>query len=179
MKVSSDISLVARVAAFNDKRAFNELVKKYQSPVRRFFMSHTLGDKELSDDLAQETFIKAYMNIGKFRNLSGFSTWLFSIAYRVLIDDVRARRHTDDIDSSTAANRGKATNEELRMDIYRCLGLLQPDERTCITLQLIEGQTIEHIAKITGMPPGTVKSHLSRGKSKLALFLKRNGYDGQ
>ena len=71
-KSLNDISLVARVVAFGDKRAFDALVKKYQSSVRSFFMGHTFGDAQLSDDLAQETFIKAYVNIGCFRNLSGF-----------------------------------------------------------------------------------------------------------
>lgn len=102
MKVFNDISLVARVAAFDDKRAFDAIVRKYQESVRRFFMTQTLGDEALSDDLAQETFIKAYTHIGHFRGLSGFSTWLYRIAYRVLLDDVRARRHTEDIDGKVA-----------------------------------------------------------------------------
>ena len=86
MEQFDDISLVAQVAVFHNKRAFDRLVKKYQSPVRRFFLHQTLGDSELSDDLAQETFIKAYLNITKFRGLSGFSTWLFRIAYNVFYD---------------------------------------------------------------------------------------------
>ena len=71
-----DIALVTQVAVFHNKQAFDQLVRKYQSPVRRFFLNQTLGDEQLSDDLAQETFIKAYMNIGKFRGMSSFSTWL-------------------------------------------------------------------------------------------------------
>ena len=55
----SDISLVTQVAVFHNKKAFDQLVRKYQSPVRRFFLNQTLGDEQLSDDLAQETFIKA------------------------------------------------------------------------------------------------------------------------
>ena len=54
-----DISLVAQVVVFHNTRAFDQLVKKYQSPVRRFFLHQTCGDSELSDDLAQDTFIKA------------------------------------------------------------------------------------------------------------------------
>lgn len=63
------------------------------------------------------------------------------------------------------------------MDIYSALGRLKTDERTCITLQLVDGMSIDDITEITGMPAGTVKSHLSRGKQKLATFLKENGYD--
>ncbi len=77
----NDISLVTQVAVFHNRRAFDRLVVKYQSPIRRFFLSQTLGDKQLSDDLAQDTFIKAYVNITKFRGLAAFSTWLYKIAY--------------------------------------------------------------------------------------------------
>ena len=64
-----------------------------------------------------------------------------------------------------------------KMDLYAALALLKPDERTCITLQLIDGYDIAGIAKITGLKEGTVKSHLSRGKEKLATYLRQNGYD--
>ena len=82
----SDISLVAQVAVFHNKRAFDQLVRKYQSPVRRFFLAQTLGDTQLSDDLAQDTFIKAYTRIASFKGMAGFQTWLMRIAYNVLYD---------------------------------------------------------------------------------------------
>ena len=63
------------------------------------------------------------------------------------------------------------------MDLYAALALLKPDERTCITLQLIDGYDIAKIAEITQMKEGTVKSHLSRGKEKMVTFVKNNGYD--
>ena len=63
------------------------------------------------------------------------------------------------------------------MDIYSALALLKPDERTCVTLQLIDGYPIDQIAKITGIPENTVKSHLHRGKEKMVNYLKQNGYD--
>ncbi|MBL1488837.1 RNA polymerase sigma factor, partial [Klebsiella pneumoniae] len=66
---------------------------------------------------------------------------------------------------------------EVGLDLYAALALLKPDERTCITLQLIDGYNIAGIAKITQMKEGTVKSHLSRGKEKLANYLRQNGYD--
>ena len=65
----------------------------------------------------------------------------------------------------------------LKMDLYAALSQLKADERTCITLQLIDGYDIAAIAKITGIKAGTVKSHLSRGKEKLANYLRQNGYD--
>lgn len=165
MKELNDLSLVTRVAVLHDRRAFDTLVRKYQSPVRRFFLHQTLGDEQLSDDLAQDTFVKAYTHITAFRGLSGFSTWLFRIAYNVFYDYMRSRRTAAHADTSLA------------LDVYDALALLADRERTCITLQLIEGQPIDKISEITGMPAGTVKSHLSRGKEKLADYLKKNGYD--
>ena len=174
----SDISLVTQVAVFHNKRAFDQLVRKYQSPVRRFFLNQTLGDEQLSDDLAQETFIKAYVNITKFRGMASFSTWLFRIAYNVHYDYVRSLRQTDDIDTSRAVkNSSVSSDENLKMDLYKALSLLKPDERTCITLQLIDGHQIDKIAEITGLPENTVKSHLIRGKEKMVNYLKQNGYD--
>lgn len=182
METLSDISLVSRVALLNDRRAFDCLVRKYQSHVRRFFLNHTLGDTQLSEDLAQDTFIKAYTGIKAFRGTAAFSTWLFRIAYNVLCDHIRTHHPTGDIDtgmaaSRTAATAGTMTDSTLRMDIYGALARLNPAERSCITLQLIEGMQIERIAEVTELPPNTVKSHLARGKRKLADYLKSNGYD--
>ena len=170
----TDISLVAQVAVLGNKRAFDELVRRYQSPVRRFFLHQTLGDDQLSDDLAQDTFIKAYTNIAKFRGLASFQTWLMRIAYNVFYDYTRSKKQTDDIDGIQQPSL--QTSTVVGMDVYEALRLLKSEERTCITLQLIDGYDIVGIAKITGMKEGTVKSHLSRGKEKLANYLKQNGY---
>ena len=171
----TDISLVAQVAISGNRRAFDELVRRYQSPVRRFFLHQTLGDSQLSDDLAQDTFIKAYTNIASFRGLASFQTWIMRIAYNVFYDYTRSRHQTSDIDQ--VPETSAQDNPTLKMDIYAALALLKPDERTCITLQLIDGYDIAAIAKITQIKEGTVKSHLSRGKEKLANYLRQNGYD--
>ena len=89
MALLSDIVLVTQVAVSGNRRAFDELVRRYQSPVRRFFLSQTMGDEQLSDDLAQDTFIKAYTNITSFRGLASFKTWLMRIAYNVWYDHTR------------------------------------------------------------------------------------------
>ena len=175
MNTLSDISLVVQVAVAGNRRAFDQLVRKYQSPVRRFFLSQTLGDSQLSDDLAQDTFIKAYTHISSFKGLASFQTWLMRIAYNVFYDYTRSKHQTEDVDA--APQRAGGENSSLKMDLYAALALLKPDERTCITLQLIDGYDIATIAKITQMKEGTVKSHLSRGKEKMANYLKENGYD--
>lgn len=178
MENISDISLVTRVAVLHDNRAFDRLVVKYQSPIRRFFLSQTLGDAPLSDDLAQDTFIRAYVHISKFRGLSHFSTWLYRIAANVWYDYVRRHKITEDIGNVQVAGQvNEAGEEHLSLDLYRALHLLEDKERLCITLQLIDGQPIDKIAEITGLKPNTVKSHLLRGKEKLAIYLRKNGYD--
>lgn len=172
-----DISLVTQVSVFHNQRAFDKLMKEYQSPVRRFFLSQTLGDTQLSDDLAQDTFVKAYTRISQFQGKSSFLTWLYRIAYNVFYDYVRANRQTLNLDNMTVrqinANHG---DSNLKMDLYDALQILTENERSCVTLQLIEGQTIERISEIIDMPENTVKSHLSRGKKKLADYLRSNGY---
>ena len=172
-----DISLVTQVSVFHNQRAFDKLMKEYQSPVRRFFLSQTLGDTQLSDDLAQDTFVKAYTRISQFQGKSSFLTWLYRIAYNVFYDYVRANRQTMNLDNITVrqinANHG---DSNLKMDLYDALQILTENERSCVTLQLMEGQTIERISEIIDMPENTVKSHLSRGKKKLADYLRSNGY---
>ena len=115
MSQINDIALVAQVVVFKNTRAFDTLVKKYQSPVRRFFLHQTLGDEELSDDLAQETFLKAYTNLSSFKNLSSFSTWLYRIAYNVFYDYIRGKKETSgleerEIDASCQVEQGRRAN---------------------------------------------------------------------
>ena len=178
MKPLDDISLVTQVAVFRNKRAFDKLVLKYQEGVRRFFLNQTLGNELLADDLAQETFIKAYTHIAHFKGLSNFSTWLYKIAYNVYYDHVRSPKNTAHFDVTelkTHATTG--ADSTLKLDLYEAFQTLNDKERTCITLQLVEGYAIDKIATIMELPAGTVKSHLSRGKEKLSTYLKNNGYD--
>lgn len=180
MNTLNDIALVAQVAVFHNNQAFDRLVRKYQSPIRRFFLHLTCGDTALSDDLAQDTFIKAYIHIASFKNLSNFSTWLYRIAYNVFYDYIRNRKDIADLDTNLTDDPCCTPSEDVtrQMDIYQALNTLKEMERTCITLFYLEDQSIEKIASITGCPTGTVKSHLSRGKDKMAIYLKQNGYAG-
>lgn len=169
----SDIALATQVAVFGNKRAFDQLVKEYQSPVRRFLLSQTMGNEALSDDLAQDTFLKAYTHIGQYRGTSSMLTWLTRIAYNVFYD---YKRRTEVV-SQEAPDVRQQPSSSLKMDLYTALAQLRDEERTCITLQLVDGYAIVEIADITGIPSNTVKSHLKRGKEKLADYLRQNGYD--
>lgn len=181
MNQLNDISLVAQVVVFHNTRAFDQLVRKYQSPVRRFFLHLTCGDGELSDDLAQDTFLKAYTNLASFRNLSSFQTWMYRIAYNVFYDYLRNRKETEDLETYRVDAQSCTLQKDIgrQLDIYRALAVLKEIERTCITLFFMEDLSLEKIAGITGCPVGTVKSHLSRAKEKMADYLKQNGYDGK
>lgn len=178
MKQLNDISLVTQVAVFHNRKAFDQLVVKYQSPIRGFFLRQTLGDAQLSDDLAQDTFIKAYTHIASFHGLAGFSTWLYRIAYNVWYDYQRSHKQTLDMETPAVSRKNaEMVQGGLKMDLMEALKILTDHERTCVTLQLMDGQSIDKIAEITGLASGTVKSHLSRGKNKLATYLKQNGYE--
>ena len=177
----SDLALVARVATLHDTRAFDQLVRRYQSPVRRFFLHQTCGDAALSDDLAQDTFLKAYTALASFHGLANFSTWPYRIAYNVFYDYLRTRKEMDPLDTARVDTQCSTQQPDIgrEMDIYRALATLKEAERTCITLFYLDDLSIDRIADVTGMPAGTVKSHLFRAKQKLATYLKQNGYDGK
>lgn len=181
MKSLSDISLVAQVAVFHNQRAFDQLVRKYQSPVRRFLLNLTLGNEALSDDLAQDTFIKAYTHITQFQGIASFQTWLFRIAYNVYYDHKRSEKPEvlgDKPEVMENHSSLSTSHSSLQMDIHAALAILKEEERACVTLQLIDGYSLEEISKMMDMPVNTVKSHLRRGKEKLTTYLKNNGYDG-
>ena len=177
----SDLALVARVATLHDTRAFDQLVRRYQSPVRRFFLHQTCGDAALSDDLAQDTFLKAYTALASFHGLANFSTWLYRIAYNVFYDYLRTRKEMDPLDTARVDTQCSTQQPDIgrEMDIYRALATLKEAERTCITVFYLDDLSIDRIADVTGMPAGTVKSHLSRAKQKLATYLKQNANDGK
>ena len=176
----SDQALIARVTVFGNRRAFDTLVCRHQSPLRRFLQNLTGGDSSLADDLAQETFIKAWTQLANFKNKSSFETWLFRIAYNVFYDYIRALKESQSIDDVEREVENlyhqNADDGSIKADVTQALGRLNPKERECIVLFFMEERQIKEIAEITGMPEGTVKSHLSRGKEKMTAFLKQNGY---
>ncbi|MDR2084307.1 MAG: RNA polymerase sigma factor [Bacteroidales bacterium] len=176
MNHNDELSLIAKIVVEKDNRAFEGLVKKYQSQIRRYFLNQTLGNKDLSDDLAQETFIKAYLNLASFKNLSGFSTWLYKIAFNTLCDYLRKNKIPNNVIAIGYVN-SQSEKIHNNIDIYNAMKILKEDERSCISLFYIDDLSIETISSVMEIPEGTVKSHLSRGKSKMAQWLKNNGYE--
>ena len=169
----NDALLVSRASLLGDRKAFNQLVEAYQSPIRRFFLNQT-GDEELSKDLAQDTFVKAWLNIGSFRAAAKFSTWLYRIACNTFYDHTRARKPSASVDVEMVGDRmtSDAPDRDFSIDFAEALKILKDEERTAVLLFYMEDQTIDKISKIMGCPSGTVKSHLHRGKDKLAKYFE-------
>lgn len=166
-----ELQLIARCAAGDDRRAFGRLVEEYNDGLRRFLLNLTLGDSSLTDDLAQDTFLKAYLAIRSFQGLAKFRTWLYRIACNEYYAYVR-RRHeiaTDD-PSGYSPDEGFDSEQisDAKLDIERCMATLSDTERSVVLLFYLEDQPIKTICKITGLPEGTVKSHLTRAKTKMA-----------
>lgn len=178
-KQAEDIALVSQVILLGSEKAFRRLVEKYQSPIRRFFMNHTSGNLAVSDDLSQETFIRAWTHIGTFKGLSSFSTWLYRIAYNIWCDHLRTYKECQSLDQTEVDRNFQCEQQDMaiRYDLYRAMALLKEDEKSCILLYYMEDLSIGKISTITGMPAGTVKSHLSRAKNKLSEFLNAQGYE--
>lgn len=171
-----EIKLITLCVAADDRRAFERLVNEYAPVIRNFLFRLTMGDAALTDDLGQEVFIKAWMGLRSFKAVARFKTWLFSIAYNEFVDHTRKKREYALPDNFvpaalTAPDNNRLT--ELRHDIDVALQALNDSERTVIILFYIDDLPIKEICKITGMPAGTVKSYLSRGKTKMAKQLSQ------
>jgi len=180
MSKTEDLKWVSRVTLLGDTTAFDHLTRKYQSSIRRFFLNLTMGDTQLSDDLAQDTFIKAYLNLSSFQGLAGFSTWLYRIAYNVYYDAVRSRKLTTDIDEQEVNRSYQAENDfsGSKLDVQQALMLLRKEERTAILLFYMEDKNHKEIAKIMDAPLGTIKTYILKGREKMGKYLQENGYEG-
>ena len=178
-----DLLWVSQVVFFQNQHAFEKLVKKYQSPIRRFFLNLTQGDKDTSDDLSQETFIKAYLHLSSFKGTAKFSTWLYRIGYNVFYDSVKRGRvnvsliDTDEESQTFHQETSDNTNIiDMGMDLYEALKVLREEEKTAVTLFYMEEFSHPQIADIMNRPVGTVKSYILRGKAKLHKHFKNSGY---
>lgn len=175
MKKIDELRLIAQCALGDNRKAFGQLVEAYQPQLRRFVMNLTGGDETLTDDLAQETFIKAYLNIRNFKGLSSFGTWIYRIAYNEFYSHMRSLHRTTDIDNATVrsdiADHSDAATETA-LTVNEALTLLNDNERAVVTLFYIEDKPIKQIALIVGMSENTVKSHLRRGKEHLKKLIQ-------
>ena len=169
-----------------DRDAFDALVLRYQSRIYRLARILAGGDWRDAEDLTQETFIRAYRAMGRFRHDSTFRTWLHRIALNVIWSHVSRRRqrapHVElesGRDDHGVVSREPATSPDdleasliKRQAIDRALATLSTEARLAITLRDIQGLEYQEIATITGVPIGTVESRIFRARRRLRPLLE-------
>ena len=186
----ADTLLVERVK-LGDVRAFEMLVLKYQRRIERL-IGRMVRDTDLVQDIAQETFIRAYRALPQFRGESAFYTWLYRIAVnsakKALMDMKRdplmsetALRSDDDGEETSRAESELSDGEtpeallaskEIAAAVNSAIEALSEDLRQAITLREIEGLSYEEIAQAMNCPIGTVRSRIFRARDAIAARLK-------
>lgn len=155
------------------RQQFIEHVAMEQESLRRFLLALCCGDRMLAEDIAQESFIKAYLALESYHEQYKFSTWLFRIAHNVFVDTCRKKSSTEiELDSvKIVDNESDADREFIYQELYMALDTLAIQERTAILLYYIQGYSIREIGLITGYSEDAVKMQLSRGRRHLKIKL--------
>ena len=183
----ADILLVRR-AKKGDFRAFDLLVIKYQAKIISV-SQRLVKDINIAEDMAQETFIKAYKVLDSFREESAFYTWIYRIAVNTsknyLISRDRSKENTEsemhtDFSNSILELEGQDSPEDLLLadnlkDLINTeLNDLPEEIRTSLTLREYEGLSYEEISNILDCPVGTVRSRIFRGREVLSQAIREN-----
>jgi len=178
------------VAAFLDgnKRAFGELVERYQNRLLNFIY-RTTGDRERAEDLVQETFIRVYRHLHRFDQTKKFSTWIYTISSNLAKNELRNRSRNPLVLFQTLMKNRDADTRPLEWedntyrpdDLFRkrhlksqvdaAVDQLPEHHRTVFILREMEGKTYEEIADITATNLGTVKSRLNRARNNFAQLI--------
>jgi RNA polymerase sigma-70 factor, ECF subfamily len=181
---------VVLMARNGREAAYRELIRRYERPIFALLF-RMVRDRELAEDLAQETFIKALNAIESYRPEFKFSSWIFKIANNAAIDHLRRRElDTLSLDGSPHAATPEAMQatalqigarqespldaveaKELGGAIEAAIGRLRPEYRSCILLRHVEGRAYEEIAEILDLPLGTVKTYIHRARNELRQSL--------
>ena len=167
--------------------AFDLLVNRYKDPLTNYIYRF-LGDMKECEDLLQETFLRVYRNRHSYRRIAKFSTWLYTIAGNLARSEYRKRKRRR-LYSLQSINREE---EEFELEIpdetfspdkhtestiqdhyiQEALKLIPEEFREVVVLRDVQQLAYEEIAEITGLPMGTVKSRINRGRTKLQALLK-------
>jgi RNA polymerase sigma-70 factor (ECF subfamily) len=174
--MNSSADLVSR-ACRGDQEAFRLIFERYSRPVISFIYDQ-VSDRELAEELTQETFVRAYRSLKNLRSETKLSTWLFGIAKNVSRESLRARvrqnQHVDLDDEKVLdlSDRGpvpvsQLLNKELNEVVQRALALLDEDKRTVFTLKVFHQCSYEEIAEITGFSIPKLKTDLHRARTEM------------
>ncbi len=181
---------VVQHARAGHELAYRELIRRYQRPVFSLIY-RMVRDRELAEDLAQETFVKVLNAIDRYRPEYKLSSWVFKIANNATIDHLRKKAldtlSLDGGPDATTPDRVEATAlqvgdtaespldeleaRELGSAIERAIARLRPEYRICIILRHVEGRPYDEIAEILELPLGTVKTHIHRARAELKATL--------
>lgn len=161
-----------------DERAFEELVSRYEVQVRRLAFG-VLGDRELSEDVAQDTFITAYRKARTFRGGGAFRSWLFRIAINRARDERRRQGRRLEVALEGSDERVSEPHRGLEAGwaLARILPTIRPEYRAAILLREVEGLSYREIADTLGWPLGTVETRIHRARLELRAALKNDGVD--
>ena len=177
---NDDIDLVARVVAQQDTAAFGELVRRHQSQVRNF-LRKLCRDRELADDLAQDSFLHAWEKLHTYAGHGSFIGWLLKVAYTTFLQSKRKSSRYDDILEKMGhlAEAGGSTHtvESVELsDLDRFLAVLTEEERAVMILSYACGLSHREIGEAAELPIGTVKSIIFRGKEKIRDSFEIEGH---
>jgi len=187
LKQLDDSAVVAAHLAGN-RRAFGELVERYQNRLLNFIY-RTTGDRERAEDLVQETFIRVYRHLHRFDQTKKFSTWIYTISSNLAKNELRNRSRNPLVLFQTLMKNRQADERPLEWedntyrpdDLFRkrhlksqvdaAVDQLPEHHRTVFILREMEGKTYEEIADITATNLGTVKSRLNRARNNFAQLI--------
>lgn len=183
-RAERDLRLIAAYRAGRE-RAFDELVRTYEPTVQRLLVRLNAAQADV-EDLTQEVFLRVYRNLDRFRAQSSFYTWLYRVTVNVFFDhnkkrkraDVRLARLQSALSDATgemhdAVDPFHATLESLtRQSLDRAIALLPPPFREVVALRELDDLSYEEIAVMAGVSVGTVRSRLSRARSRLKESLR-------
>ncbi len=166
-------SLVSK--AVDDPDAFTALVQHYQSPLRYSVLQMTGWNAQLTDDILQDTFLKMLQHLARFNHKSNLQTWLYRIACNCLNDYYRKQKIATVNEPILESMPSSSSDDMIDYDIHRqvahLLSTFPLTQRMVLHLHLHREYDQSEIAQILGIPIGTVKSHIFRGKIKLRTKL--------
>jgi RNA polymerase sigma-70 factor (ECF subfamily) len=171
-------AVVVALASNGDPEAFDELVRRKQ-PAVRALMRRLSSDATLAEDLSQQAFVEVWKSLRKLDSSAAFTAWLRRICVNVWLQHFR-KKHALVLDNEAAdleADPSATHSHDEAMDLMAALGLLAVPVRLCVVLAYQEGMSHSEIASATGIPLGTVKSHIVRGSARLRKLLR--DYGGQ
>jgi RNA polymerase sigma-70 factor (ECF subfamily) len=174
--MNSSADLVSR-ACQGDADAFRLIFERYSRPVISFIYD-MINDRGLAEELTQETFVRAYRNLGTMRQETKLSTWLFGIARNVARESIRARTRANshvDLDDKTVMELSDhkpvpvegLLSKELNELIQRALAALDEDKRVVFTLKVLHQCSYEEISEITGFSLAKLKTDLHRARAEM------------